>query len=188
MSDKRHPSIVLLLLITTAVVITDQASKLLIQSRMTPGQVTSVVDGWFQIRFIVNRGGLFGAFRDLPDLWRTLLFTGVPVVASIGLLIFLVRTSPAQVCLRTGLALILGGAVGNLTDRIRLGHVVDFLDVYFRDHHWPAFNVADSAICVGVGFIVLDALRARSAPSSTPAGSLPDAGDRSRKEGPCIRS
>ena len=75
--------------------------------------------------------------------------------------------------LRVGLAAILGGAAGNLVDRIRLGHVIDFLDVYWRGHHWPAFNVADSAICVGVGLILLDAFRARK---PVPSQRTPEAG------------
>jgi signal peptidase II len=88
------------------------------------------------------------------------------LLASVGLLVFLLRTRPAQRMLRTGLAFILGGAVGNLIDRLRLGYVIDFLDVYWRGHHWPAFNVADASICVGVGLILLDAFMS---PAPSPA-------------------
>ena len=123
--------------------------------------MVTVIEGWFRIHLIVNSGGLFGVFRDLPHLWRTMLFTGVPVIASVGLFLFLLRTPPLHAFLRSGLALILGGAVGNLADRVRLGHVIDFLDLYVGNHHWPAFNVADSAICVGVGLILWDAVRGR---------------------------
>jgi len=138
-------------------VIVDQVSKYLVATHLSPGDRWTVLEGWFQIRFITNPGGLFGSFRNLPDMWRVVLFSAVPLLASVGLLVFLLRTPAAQRVLRTGLALILGGAVGNLIDRLRLGHVIDFLDVYWRNHHWPAFNVADTSICVGVGLILLDA-------------------------------
>lgn len=150
-----------LLLLSAAILAADQATKVVIADRLRPGEIQPVIDGWFQLRFIVNRGGLFGVFRDLPELWRTTLFTGVPVVACVGLLFFLLRTPAGERALRAGLALILGGALGNLIDRLRLGHVIDFLDVYWRDHHWPAFNLADASICVGVGLILLDSLRRR---------------------------
>jgi signal peptidase II len=165
-----------LLLLSAAVLAADQASKHVITRHLHPGEIQPVVDGWFQLRFIVNRGGLFGVFRDLPELWRASLFTGVPVLACVGLLVFLLRAPASELQLRSGLALILGGALGNLTDRLRLGHVVDFLDVFWRDHHWPAFNLADSSICVGVGLILLDALTRREPSSSgtVPAAQLGD--------------
>jgi len=143
--------------VTAGTVIVDQISKFLVTIYLAPGEVWPILEGWFRIRFITNPGGLFGLFRNLPDPWRVAVFSVVPLLASVGLLVFLLRTRPAQRTLRTGLAFILGGAVGNLIDRLRLGHVIDFLDVYWRDHHWPAFNAADTAICVGVGLILLDA-------------------------------
>ena len=154
-SVRRLP--VAMLVLAAATVALDQYTKHLVVSNLSPGQRQEVFDGWFQIWFILNPGGLFGAFRDLPEPWRIALFSVVPLIASVGLLFFLMRTAPAQWLLRTGLALILGGAVGNLIDRIRLGQVIDFLDVYWRDHHWPAFNIADASICVGVGLILVDA-------------------------------
>jgi signal peptidase II len=158
-----------LLLLPAAVLVVDQVTKYAITLHLQPGEIHPVIDGWFQLRFIVNRGGLFGVFRDLPEIWRASLFTGIPVLACIGLLVFLLRAPASEMALRSGLALILGGALGNLMDRLRLGHVVDFLDVFWRDHHWPAFNLADSSICIGVGLILLDALRRRE-PSS---GAVP---------------
>jgi signal peptidase II len=166
-----------LLSLSAAVLGADQVTKSAIVDHLRPGEIHPVVSGWFQLRFIVNRGGLFGVFRDLPELWRASLFTGVPVIACIGLLFFLLRAPASEGALRAGLALILGGALGNLIDRLRLGHVVDFLDVFWRDHHWPAFNLADSAICVGVGLILLDSLRRREPVSRevVPAAPVGDA-------------
>jgi len=171
-----------LFLLASAVLAADQITKHLVAATLEPGQAIPVLPGWFQIRLIVNRGGLFGVLRDLPDPWRALLFSGIPLLASLGLVVFLLRTSPAQSLLRGGLALILGGAIGNLTDRLRLGHVVDFVDVFFRDHHWPAFNLADSAICVGVGLILWDAFRTGPSASAVPAAAT-EAADPSRADG-----
>ena len=169
-APRRAPTLSLLL--AAAIVVLDQIAKLAVVANMVPGGRHEVIRGWFQIRFITNAGGLFGSFRDLPDGWRTVLFSAVPLLASVGLLIFLLRTSSVQRRLRTGLALILGGAVGNLVDRLRLGYVIDYLDVYWREHHWPAFNVADASICVGVGLILLDAfLGPTREPEPSPAPS-----------------
>ena len=147
------------LFLSAGVLLLDQLTKIWIAAVLDPGQSVTILRGWFQLRFIVNRGGLFSMFRDLPELPRSVLFAGIPVVASLGLLFVLLRTPAAHRALRCGLALILGGALGNLIDRVRLGHVIDFLDVYWRGHHWPAFNMADSAIVVGVGLVLLDAFR-----------------------------
>jgi signal peptidase II len=168
MSAER-PRIAAALLLSAGVVAADQIAKAWISARLSPGESIPLIEGLFQIRRIANQGGLFGILRDLPEVWRTVVFSGVPLVASAGLLLFLARAPASERALRAGLALILGGALGNLIDRLRLGHVVDFLDVYWRTHHWPAFNLADSAICVGVGLILLDAFRGRSRrPSPAP--------------------
>ncbi len=101
------------------------------------------------------------------------MFLAVPVIAITLILYFQYRTSTADIMTQSGLALILGGAVGNLVDRLRFGHVVDFVDVFVGEHHWPAFNVADSAICVGVSLLFIDLLRQsrRSRPVESPPGA-----------------
>lgn len=156
-TTRRHGLPLALLAVSAGTVILDQITKFLVVTHMAPGDRWTVLEGWFQIRFVINPGGLFGSFRNLPGPWRVFLFSVIPLVASVGLLVFLLRARPTQRVLRAGLAFILGGAVGNLADRLRLGYVIDFLDVYWRDYHWPAFNVADASICVGVGLILLDA-------------------------------
>ncbi len=137
----------------------DQATKAWISATMTLHSTREIVPGLFQLTLVWNRGGLFGLCRELGDPFRGILFTVVPAAAIGLILMFQFRTSLADRVAQTGLALILGGAVGNLADRIRLGHVIDFLDVYLGEHHWPAFNVADSAICVGVSLLLFDLLR-----------------------------
>ncbi|HEU4401833.1 MAG TPA: signal peptidase II [Candidatus Polarisedimenticolia bacterium] len=146
---------------TLLVFVLDQASKAGIRSRLASNDSLTVVSGLFHLTLVTNRGALFGLFRDLPDPFRAGLFTVVPALAIALILYFQIQTSLADTVAHWGLALILGGALGNLSDRLRLGHVIDFLDFFLGTHHWPAFNLADSAICVGVGLLALDLVRGR---------------------------
>lgn len=145
-------------LLTLSVVAFDQATKEAVAARLALYSSTPVVPGLFHITLVTNRGALFGLFHDMADPWRSALFTVVPAVAIVLVLLFQYRTSPLEARTQGGLALILGGAIGNLIDRVRHGYVVDFLDVFIGEHHWPAFNVADAAICSGVGLLILDLL------------------------------
>jgi signal peptidase II len=146
-------------ILSLAVLVIDQASKDRITSSMTLYASIPVVRGLFHLTLVANRGALFGLFHDLADPYRSALFTAVPVLAILLIVIFQWRTTLADSVAQTGLALILGGALGNLADRLFLGYVVDFLDLFIGEHHWPAFNVADASICTGVGLLILDLLR-----------------------------
>lgn len=147
----------------------DQISKDLVVSRMTLYSTVPVIPGLFHITLVTNRGALFGLLHDLPDSYRAVLFTAVPILAILLVLTFQYRTAAGEIATQTGLALILGGALGNLADRLRLGYVIDFLDVFLGELHWPAFNVADASICVGVGLLILDMLsRGRRRPADAP--------------------
>jgi signal peptidase II len=143
-------------LISAAVLLLDQGTKRLVTAAMSLHSSVEVIPNLFHLTLVTNRGALFGLLHDLPDPYRSMLFTLVPLMA-IGLIVFFqLRTTVQDTLAHTGLALILGGALGNLVDRIRLGHVIDFLDVFIGDHHWPAFNAADSSICIGVSLLILD--------------------------------
>jgi signal peptidase II len=137
------------------VLVLDQITKLLALERLAPGVPVHVVDGFFSLTLVMNPGLAFGMLSSTPTAWRwivALLSIGaLAVLAMVG-----VRLLPAGGS-ATGVALgfIFGGAVGNLIDRGRFGAVVDFLDFYWRAYHWPAFNVADSAISVGVALLAL---------------------------------
>jgi signal peptidase II len=148
----------------------DQLTKELITANMAIYSTVTIVPGLFHLTLVTNRGGLFGLFHSMSDPFRSILFTVVPALAIAVILVFQYRTSLSDVVAQTGLALILGGALGNLTDRIRLGYVIDFLDVFVGEHHWPAFNLADSVICVGVSLLLIDLLRkGRQHPQIGPA-------------------
>jgi len=145
----------LILLFGFAVLVVDQVVKLLALAYLTPGVPVPVVDGFFALTLILNPGLAFGFFASTPPGWRWLvsLFS----LAALGVLLKLsARLLPSGGrSAAIALGLIFGGAVGNLVDRYRFGAVVDFIDLYWRSYHWPAFNVADSAISVGVGLLAL---------------------------------
>jgi signal peptidase II len=142
-----------------AVLTLDQATKHLVRACMPLHDSIPLLPGFFHLTHVTNRGALFGMMRDLPDPWRTAIFTSVPILAIVLIVWFQTRTPATDAIAQAGLALVLAGAVGNLVDRLRFGQVTDFLDVFVGEHHWPAFNVADASICVGVGLLLFDLLR-----------------------------
>jgi signal peptidase II len=138
----------------------DQLGKWLVQSALRPGERYPVT-GFFNLVLAYNKGAAFSLLARAPG-WQTPLFAGVAVAAIIVVSVLLLR-SPQRRLFCCGLALILGGATGNLVDRLRYGHVVDFLDFHALGWHWPAFNAADSAITLGAGLLILDSfVHARS--------------------------
>ncbi len=141
-------------MIAGLVVLLDQATKLLVQAKMPLYDSIPVIEGFFNLTHIRNPGGAFGFMAAGSQGVRNLLFVGVAIVA-MGLIVYFYRSTPKTVpYLASALAMIFGGAVGNLIDRLRFGEVVDFLDVYVGAYHWPAFNVADSAITVGITIFI----------------------------------
>jgi signal peptidase II len=132
------------------VVLADQITKLLILEYLPYQHSITVVAGFFDITHIHNPGGAFGFMANMSKTVRTVVFL-LASSAAVGLIFYLyVKVPPSYAFLAVGFSLIFGGAIGNLIDRVRLGVVVDFLDVYLGNYHWPAFNVADSAITVGI--------------------------------------
>ncbi|MFZ4439265.1 MAG: signal peptidase II [Syntrophales bacterium] len=140
---------ILFLAITVTVVLLDQATKAWIISTMRIHESFAVIGGFFNIVHVRNPGAAFGFLASAPPLFRYLFFIAVTVAAIVLILHYLHASRIEEPSLISALALILAGAVGNLIDRIRFGEVVDFLDIFIGNHHWPAFNVADSAITVG---------------------------------------
>ncbi len=141
------------------VLLLDQATKIYIDASMPLHDSFSVIPGLFSITHVRNPGAAFGFLAGASPLFRNVFFVGV-TLAAILLILHYVRTSKAEERLLTlSLSLILSGAVGNLIDRIRFGEVIDFLDVYIGSHHWPAFNVADSAISVGAVILFVELVR-----------------------------
>jgi signal peptidase II len=137
--------------------VVDQLTKLYIDRSMQMFQSIPVIDGLFNITYVRNKGAAFSFLSHAS--WRLPFFIAISSIAAVVIVIAFNRLRDDQRLAQISLAMIFSGAVGNLIDRVRRGEVVDFLDVYWRAHHWPAFNVADSLICVGVALLALDMLR-----------------------------
>lgn len=134
----------------------DRGTKELVVNRLPLHESVPVVEGFFHLTHVTNTGALFGILAGLSSPLRGLVFITVPVLAIILILYFQFRSREDDLLAQAGLSMILGGALGNLYDRVFLGHVIDFLDFSVAGYHWPAFNIADSCICLGVLLLVLD--------------------------------
>jgi signal peptidase II len=141
--------------IALLIAVADQFTKWLVARFIEPGEPITVVDGFFRLVHWTNRGAAWGIFQDY-----NMMLVGVSLLTILALYLFRHSLQIHRPAGAVALGLIAGGIIGNVTDRVRLGHVVDFLDFYVGKYHWPAFNVADSAICVGVGLYIIVSWRA----------------------------
>jgi signal peptidase II len=148
-----------LFLVTVAIplIVLDQATKLIIVRTMDLHTIIPVIRNFFDIVHARNQGAAFGILRDSSI--RLPFLISVSLLAVLILVALFRKLRPEQKLSAWGLSLVLSGAVGNLIDRVRLGEVVDFLSVHWYGLYWPAFNVADSAICIGVGMLVIDMIQ-----------------------------
>ncbi len=147
-----------LALIGGLIIIFDQLTKIVILNSLPLYESVTAIPGFFNITHIHNSGGAFGIFADQSLILRKILFLFVSSFAVGFVIYFYSKTPKTHPLLATAFALIFGGAIGNLIDRIRLGKVIDFLDFYIGNWHWPAFNVADSAISVGIAIFLFHIL------------------------------
>jgi signal peptidase II len=155
------------LVLAGAIVVLDQVTKAVALAHLVPGWPHVVADGWLALTLVMNPGLAFGLLGTIPPAWRwvvaALSVVALLVLARVALRVLAAGGRTAE----TAVGLIFGGAVGNLIDRGRFGAVVDFVDVHWRAWHWPAFNVADSAISIGVALLALRLLTER--PAKPPA-------------------
>lgn len=159
------------LLVSIAVLFLDQWSKGTITRTLGLHDSREVIGDFFLLTSVRNSGAAFGLFANFESSLKSIFLNAVAVAAFVAVTVYAFRSHFRSVRLQLGLAFVLGGAVGNLVDRVRFGYVVDFLLFGVRGHYWPAFNVADSAICVGVGLLALDMLRQKAPASAPPASS-----------------
>jgi len=143
---------------SAAIVALDQLAKWIFLSKFVPGERLEVT-GFFNLVLVFNKGAAFSFLAGAPG-WQTPLFAAIALAAAIVISVLILRHAGKKMFC-AGLALILGGAIGNLIDRLRFGHVVDFLDLHALGWHWPAFNVADSAITLGAVVLILEGFASR---------------------------
>jgi len=144
--------------VAAAIVLADRLAKWAALSQLRPGEPVAVT-GFFNLVLVFNRGAAFSFLADAPG-WQQPFFIAVALIAA-AIVSWMLWRYPARLLLCAGLALILGGALGNLWDRVAYGQVVDFLDFHAFGWHWPAFNLADSAISVGAGILIAESFLRR---------------------------
>lgn len=145
--------------IPAVVVLADQASKYLVRQALPVHDSRAILPGFLDFTHVRNTGAAFGMLNGIDFPYKTLVIGVIATAALVGVAFYSRTLGQGQWLARLGLALIVGGAAGNLIDRITIGEVVDFVDVYWRTHHFWVFNVADAAITVGVAAMILDMLR-----------------------------
>ncbi|MBL8181714.1 MAG: signal peptidase II [Blastocatellia bacterium] len=161
------------LAIAGGVFMIDQASKAWAVRTLRSGDIVTVISGFLNFAYAENTGVAFSMFDDHGSTGRWGL-SAVAIVAAVLVLFYFWRTPRSDDRMLGSLALLLAGIVGNVTDRLRLGFVVDFIDVQFGDWHYPTFNVADMAICVGAVLLLIDVFLTKNA-ETRPVGSVPEA-------------
>ena len=154
-------------LLSAGVIVLDYVTKIAMREAFSTGESRAVTP-FFNLVLVFNKGAAF-SFLASAQGWQTLFFAAIAIVASMAI-VFLILKNESRKLFCGGLALILGGALGNLYDRIAYGHVVDFLDFHAMGWHFPAFNVADSAITVGAGILILESFLHRE-PESREKGA-----------------
>ena len=150
--------LVLLIFVAVLVVVLDQWTKQLAFQQLSPVYPKRIIDGFFSLTLVMNSGVAFGVFSGIESSMKAYFLLGLSGI-TVGLVIFFyLYEKNLQILTRLGLALVVGGALGNMIDRWRYDKVVDFLDFYWRNYHWPAFNIADCAISIGVALLLVDVL------------------------------
>lgn len=158
-SSAIKPKTLLISIIPTVIIALDQWTKHAILERFRLGESVPVLEGFFSLTYIRNPGAAFGLLAQAHPAFRVPFFLIIPIVALVVIGMVFKKLPDNSLRVSSALGLVIGGAVGNLIDRVRFGYVVDFLDFHWQyTYHFPAFNVADSAICVGVTLLILDIL------------------------------
>lgn len=148
-----------LLLIVPFIVSVDFITKWLVEDNFLLYYPVPIIKGFLNITYVKNPGAAFGIMSDMDPFIRSIIFVVMSLLAVIAIIYIYFKYPDDSYLVKDACALILGGAIGNMIDRVRFGEVVDFIDIYWGQYHWPAFNVADTAITIGVGIFLLDMFR-----------------------------
>jgi len=158
-----------LLVTCIGVLLIDQWTKTILQQRIPLYHRVEVIHGFFNLTHVRNTGGAFGIFGGERGGLGSLLFVVISFIAIGCILFFFIKIKEDEKTFYLSFSLIFAGAIGNLIDRLRYGEVIDFLEFYLSSYHWPAFNIADSAICIGIGLMALELLILDKKKSKSPS-------------------
>ncbi|MBI4041634.1 MAG: signal peptidase II [Deltaproteobacteria bacterium] len=151
---------IILICLAGLVIVVDQMTKLYISHQFELHQTLQVIPNFLNLTYVRNTGAAFGLLAKAPDSFRIPFFIIVPLIALTIIVLIFKKTKETELLMVTALSLVLGGAIGNFIDRLRFDYVIDFVDVHwFHRYHWPAFNVADSSIVIGVLLLIYYTLR-----------------------------
>jgi signal peptidase II len=147
-------------LLALSVFVLDHFTKWLVRSRMELHEAIELIPGYARISYVRNSGVAFGLFADIQSVWKPYILASMAVIAVVVILMYSARMPSNRVLLQLALAITLGGILGNFTDRILHGFVVDFIELHIKEvFHWPTFNVADSAITIGIALLLVDTVK-----------------------------
>jgi len=144
------------MILACIIIIADQITKMIASSELVMYKAVAVMP-MFNLTLMHNEGAAFSFLHDAGG-WQRWLFTAISLIVSVVLVFWIKNLKPEEKYQALAYSLVLGGAVGNLIDRVRFGYVVDFIEIYYKQYSWPAFNIADSAICIGVVVLIIDTL------------------------------
>ena len=157
-------------LLAVLVFVLDHLTKWLVRSKMDLHEAIELIPGFARISYVRNSGVAFGLFAEIQSVWKPYILASMAVIAVVVILMYSARMPTNRVLLQLALAITLGGILGNFTDRIMHGFVVDFIELHIKDvFHWPTFNVADSAITIGIGLLLVDTVKHPEVEETEPA-------------------
>lgn len=147
-------------LITLSILVLDHLTKWIVRSNMELHSAFDIIQGYLRISYVQNSGIAFGLFADIRSAWKPYILALMAIAAIVVIVLYSARMPSSRILLRIALAITMGGILGNFTDRLINGFVVDFIELHLRDRfHWPTFNLADSAITIGIIFLLIDTIK-----------------------------
>jgi signal peptidase II len=147
-------------LITLLVLVADHITKWIVRAKLYPREALEIVPGYLRLSYLHNSGVAFGLFDEVESIWKPYILAGMAIVAIAVIVIYGLHVSQSRKLLQLALATTLGGILGNFVDRILRGYVIDFIEFHIKEiYHWPTFNVADSAITIGIVLLLIDTIR-----------------------------
>jgi signal peptidase II len=147
-------------LITLSILVADHIAKWIVRAKLYPREALEIIPGYLRLSYLHNSGVAFGLFNEVESVWKPYVLAGMAIIAVAVIVIYGLRVPQSRKLLHLALATTLGGILGNFVDRIFRGYVIDFIEFHIKDvFYWPTFNIADSAITIGIILLLIDTIR-----------------------------